>query len=85
MTMFAASHKGKIVYTAGVPTGVSDVVPATVMDGVIGAFTGLIDGGDTFMVGTAKTVSEGVKIAAAAMATSKFTTGSFIPRKQVSF
>jgi len=82
MSIMGKSFKGNIVYgTDGAPTGVANVTTASLLDGVIGAFTGLLDGGDSFLTGTAKTVSEAVKIGAVVVGTSKFTTGSLIPRK----
>lgn len=82
MSMFGKSYKGKIAFdTDGKPTGVSGVETASILDGAIGGLTGLLDGGDTFVTGTAKTVGELTKVAIAAAVTSKITTDSFIPRK----
>lgn len=83
MNIFGKSYKGNIVFdaTTGAPTGVSGVESATVLDGVIGAATGLLNGGSTFTTGSAKTVGEIAKLVAAAAGATKFSTGSWIPRK----
>jgi len=83
MAIMGPSFKGTIVKDAdGKPTGVAAVAPATLVDGAVGAITSLIDGGDSFMVGTAATVKELTKIGVAVIGTSMFTTGSLIPRRQ---
>lgn len=82
MTILGNSYKGKIVLDeTGKPTGVAEVVSATVLDGAISGITGLLDGGETFTVGAAKTVGELTKIAIAVAGTSKLVSGSFIPRR----
>lgn len=84
MSMFGSSYKGKIAFdAAGKPTGVAEVETASVLDGALQGVVGIINGGDTFVTGTAKTVGELAKVVLVAAGTSKYMSGSFIPRKLV--
>lgn len=82
MSMFGASHKFTITRDAnGVPNGVGNVQTATILDGILNAAIGVVTDSDTKVTGMAATVGQLANDAIVASLTSKYVSGSFMPRK----
>jgi len=64
----------------GKPSGVANVVPASLVDGLVHGITGVMDS-TKGITGTPALVSKAVLPTVAALGTSKFVSGSFIPRR----